>query len=308
MPTSSRAASLADDAVRLAHGAWVQLGISGWGSTHDNWAIDPEPLILFTAWLDDEDPRLRDEARDWCIRNWRYVSKSRLRNLLREAPSAVQEPFGVFAATVSDHAGISWPGAADAEAAPYTVTGKSERPDLHRPAMGWLRLRAIFGVGARTEILRCFLAVEGGAFSVSRLAKLTGYTKRNVADECDQLARAGLLSVRTRGSAFIYSLRRRSHLEALVGEVAPIRPHWPALLAVTRELVVLERRAEDNPATVAVHAQRALGRMLSDLDELNLEGPSEALRGAALWPAIFDLGEHLLGAWAAGRWSADDAW
>jgi len=31
------------------------------------WAIDPEPLIVFTA-IADLDPRLRDEALDWCIR------------------------------------------------------------------------------------------------------------------------------------------------------------------------------------------------------------------------------------------------
>lgn len=35
-----------------------------------------EDLICFTAFLGDEDARLRDEATDWCVRNWRYVSSS----------------------------------------------------------------------------------------------------------------------------------------------------------------------------------------------------------------------------------------
>jgi hypothetical protein len=42
-----------------------------WTRTHTDWAIDLEPLIMFTAALGDEDPRLRDEATDWCIRNGR---------------------------------------------------------------------------------------------------------------------------------------------------------------------------------------------------------------------------------------------
>ena len=292
----------ADDAVRLTHSAWVQLGVSGWTSKHDDWAIDPEPLILFTAWLDVEDPRLRDEALDWCIRNWRYVSKSRLRNLLQSAPGTVQEPFAAFAATVSEHAGVSWPGAQDGEPFRYTVTGKSDRPDLARPSMAWLRLRAVFGVGARTEILRCFLALDAAGLSVSRLAQLTGYTKRNIADECDQLARAGLLSVRTRGTAFVYALRRRAQLEALVGEVASVRPHWRALLGVVRELVMLERRAEAQPATLAVHARRTLDRVLDDLDELDVELPARPPAGDALAPALLTLGHEMVGAWAAGGW------
>lgn len=41
----SAAASFADRALALAWGAWAELGVSGWASTHGNWAVDPEPLI-----------------------------------------------------------------------------------------------------------------------------------------------------------------------------------------------------------------------------------------------------------------------
>ncbi len=39
MPTSKR--SIQQQAVDLCWGAWSELGVSGWGRTKQNWAIDP---------------------------------------------------------------------------------------------------------------------------------------------------------------------------------------------------------------------------------------------------------------------------
>ena len=307
MATSRRrrpAATFAEQSLALASGAWTELGVSGWTATHGDWAIDPEPLILFTAWLGDADPRLRDEATDWCVRSWRYVSKARLKNLLREQPDDVQEAFGEFAATVGTHAGISWPGATQPRL--YTVTGRSALPSLDRPSMAWIRLRAMFGVGARAEILRCFLSAAGVSMSVARLAVATGYTKRNVADECDTLERAGVLSVRTRGNRFYYSLARPADLKAFVGELPDVLPDWTTLLNVTRELVTVEERAGGlTQKTLPVHVRRTLRLIEDDLDELGIEAPSDNVRGADLWPTVKQLGTDNLGAWSVGRWPTD---
>jgi len=308
MATSRRrrpAANFAEQAVALAWGAWTELGVSGWTSTHADWAIDPEPLILFTAWLRDADPRLRDEATDWCVRNWRHISKARLKNLLRDQPDDVAAAFGEFAATVGAHAGISWPGATHPRR--YTITGRSTLPHLGRPSLAWLRLRAMFGVGARAEILRCFLAQIGGAMSVAALAVATGYTKRNVAEECDTLQRAGVLSVRAQGNRFYYSLARRAQLKAFVGEMPAVLPDWTATLNVTRELVAIERRSEAGGVkTLPVHASTTLRLIRKDLGELDIEAPPENARGAELWPALRDLGAMHLGAWSAGLWLSED--
>ncbi len=301
MATSSppRGASLADRALGLASSAWTELGVSGWSSTHGDWAIDPEPLIPFTAWLGDADPRLRDEATDWCIRNWRHISKARLKNLLRNQPDGVRRAFGEFAATVNEHAGTSWP----ESTAPRRVatTGRSTRPALDRRSMAWLRLRAMFGVGARAEILRSFLSHDGGWMSVAGLAVATAYTKRNVAEECDALERAGVLSVRPRGNRFYYALARRDELERFVGALPRVRPDWVAMLNVTRELVTLERMAAGTSTeTLPVHASNALRRIKPDLDALHIPTPSESPRGKDLWPAVRQLGESHLGPWSAG--------
>lgn len=308
MATSRRrrpAATFAEQSLALASGAWTELGVSGWTASHGDWAIDPEPLILFTAWLGDADPRLRDEATDWCVQNWRYVSKARLKNLLREQADDVQEPFGEFAATVGTHAGISWPGATEPRR--YALTGRSTLPPLDRPSLAWLRLRAIFGVGARAEILRCSLSQGGGLMSVARIAHITGYTKRNVADECDTLERAGVLSVRPSGNRFYYSLARRAELEAFVGNLPSVRHDWTAMLNIARELVAIERRADtETLTTLPVHVRRSLRLIEDNLDELDIERPSEDVQGTDLWPAVRKLGVTHLGAWSIGRWPAED--
>lgn len=306
MATSRRvrgrpAATFAEQAVALASGAWAELGVSGWTATHREWAIDPEPLIVFTSFLEDEDPRLRDEATDWCIRNWRYVSKTRLKNVVRDQPRHVQEAFGEFSATVSDHAGVTWPYASEPRR--YTETGRSVSPQLDRPSMVWLRLRAMFGVGARTEILRYFLARSDGRASVATIAAAINYTKRNVAEECETLEQAGVLGVRPIGNRYYYSLAKRTELEAFIGTMPDVRPNWVAMLNIARGLVDLEAQiGPSTTRTIAVKVRKTLVEIEPDLDELDLDPPSSDLRGEDLWPALRSLGTETLGRWSLGRW------
>lgn len=162
----------------------------------------------------------------------------------------------------------------------------------------------MFGVGARAEILRCFLVRRGVLHSVASLAARTGYTKRNVAEECDTLERAGVLSVRTRGNRFYYSAARQSALEEFVGDVASIRPDWSAMFNVARALVSLETRSEEEaPRTLAVYVRKTLRSIEDDLDDLDIEALPEDAVGADLWPAVRQLGRAHLGAWSIGRWS-----
>lgn len=306
MATSRRArrhpaATFAEQATALAWGAWAELGVSGWTATHRDWAIDPEPLIVFTAFLEDKEPRLRDEATDWCIRNWRYVSKTRLKNLVRDQPQQIRDAFGVFSATVNDHAGVTWP--YSTEPRRYTVTGRSTQPQLDQPSMVWLRLRAMFGLGARTEILRYFLARVDVRASVATIGTAINYTKRNVAEECETLEQAGVLGVRPFGNRYYYSLAKRTELEAFIGTMPEIRANWTAMLNLARELMDLEAQVGSSTTrTLAVKARTAINEIEPDLDELDIEPPPSHARGEDLWPAIRALGTDTLGAWSLGQW------
>jgi hypothetical protein len=304
MATSDDGGTLARAERALLWGAWVELGVSGWQRTHADWAIDPEPLVIATAAIEDADPRLRDEALDWCVHNWRYVSRVRLRNLLHDAASRVQEAWGPFAATVSEHSGATWPEATESFA--YRTTGRSVLDSMDRPSRAWLRLRGMFGLGARTEILRYFLSGHRRA-TTATIATHIGYTKRVVADECDALTKAGVLRSQQSANRFYYGLDRGAALRAFVGDIAPVRPDWSALFRVTSAFVRLEAAAERVPAkALVVEARKVVDQIDDDLDDLDIEDRPTLIQSDTYWPAVRDFADRYLSAWANGIWDAEE--
>jgi hypothetical protein len=279
-------------------GAWSELGVSGWGRSHSDWAIDPEPLIVVTPLVVAGDARLRDEALDWCISNWRHISRVRLRNLLRSQDGEAVEAYGRFAATVNQHGGAIWPGAT--EPYRYATTGRSSPPRLSRQSLIWLRMRAVFGVGARTEILRYFLS-HPGRVSVTTLAEVVGYTKRNVADECVALQRAGVLAVHPVRNRLYYSLDREEQLRAFVGEPPAVLLDWTSLFRITRAMVNLDEDVSRLTArALNVETSRVLHDLEEDFDRLELSPPT--VLGNDYWSAAQRFLGGPLAAWAQGRW------
>jgi hypothetical protein len=304
MATPSRRSSLAEKERALLWGAWVELGVSGWQRTHAEWAVDPEPLIIATAALRDADPRLRDEALDWCIRYWRYVSRVRLRNLLREQHDEVCEAWGPFAATVSHHAGVAWPNATSEFS--YKTTGRSALDSMDQASRAWLRLRGMFGLGARTETLRFFLSGHRRA-TVARIAEHVRYAKRVVADECDTLAKAGVLRSEQVANRFYYMLNRAEALREFVGPIAPIRPDWSALFRVTSSLVALEQSSKTlSTRALMVEAHRVAQMLEADLNALDIEDRPRLIEPDNYWPALREFAERHMGAWATGPWSPEE--
>ncbi|MDX6253210.1 MAG: hypothetical protein QOF10_6570 [Kribbellaceae bacterium] len=313
MPSSkAQKYSLAEQELNLLWGAWVELGVSGWQRTHGDWAIDPEPLIIRTATLGDSEPRLRDEALDWCIRYPRYISRVRLRNLLGGLSSSSSDAWGRFAATVNAHSNVRWPNAT--QEVRYKTTGRSKLESLERPSRAWIRLRAMFGLGARTEILRFFLDDPPRSKSgISRMADVAtiassiGYAKRNVAEECEPLEKAGLLKMRQKGNRFFYSFARDAELRALVGEIASVRPDWPKLLKVTSAFVALESAARSMPGkAIMVEAYRVAQSLDDDLHVLGIEARPHLAQPDSYWPEVRDFAHGLMAAWGSGRWPTED--
>ena len=303
MSTPRDTTSLVTD---LCWGAWSELGVSGWGRTHENWAIDPEPLIIFTSSIGSAEPRLRDEAMDWCIQNWRHISQARLGNVLRREPSLATDSWGTFAATVNARAGVHWP-EATTERSHYRVTGRSTLRPLSEPSLVVLRMRAMFGVGARTEILRYFLFHPRSKTTASVLAQAAGYTKRNVAEACDLLVQAGLLTSRTVGNRFYYSLSDARTLAAFVGPIPELLPDWNALFRIAGTLRRLgDQAGEHSVDALVVETHQAAQDLEQDLDALDIEGP-QRLRGARILDEWDRWSTALLSDIASGAWPTEGA-
>jgi DNA-binding transcriptional ArsR family regulator len=290
-----------DAVLEFCWGVWAELGVSGWARSHQGWAIDVEPFIIFTAAIGGRDPRLRDESTDWCIRNWRLVSRVRLRNILRDQSAEVLDSWGPFAATVNARAGTDWPEATTERN--YQVTGRSGLRPLTDPSMTYLRIRAIFGLGARAEILRYLLYnIDFDRISAQMLAEGTNYGKRQVSEAAEWLAQAGVLRQRMHANRNIFSLADRASLKRFVGAQPDFAPEWNNLLLIVETVLGLSDAFEKSPTDVLrVETRRALRRVEPALDELGIAGPRsrsgvEAVGEWRRWAS------ELMSDLAAGEW------
>jgi hypothetical protein len=280
-------------------GVWSELGVSGWGRTHHNWAIDPEPLIVFSSSVITSEPRLRDEVTDWCTDNWRHISAVRLRHLLNDNPEEDSDGWGRLAATVNRTPGSArWPRATQER--DFVKTGRSTLRSLTEDSMIYLRMRSIFGLSARTEVLR-YLAFTGEPSTAAMLATQVNYAKRNVAEACESLSRAGLLQSKQVSNRLYFSLGDAETLLAFLGRYAEIRPAWTPLLRVVNALFQWagSEASDDRVRTVETHG--AFSEIIEDLDSLRIEKPRH-VAGTAFVPVWCDWSIALMESLGAGKW------
>jgi hypothetical protein len=268
MQTGSFKSTVEGLVLDTAWSLWAEVGVSGWTRRHHGVAIDLEPLILATPYLGRLDVRLLQESLDWCVTNARLVSAVRLRNLLPTFGPAVARAYGDFSATVKKHKTVSWPG--DGKALRLSPTGRSSMPDLGRASLVQLRLRAMFGVSARAEIIRRMLPEPDRPFGVSELAMYTAYGKDNLADALDLLAMAGIVArnvMTTAGNVHVFRLTAAEQLTALLVELpdSDAHPYWAARFRVMLQLIDFVGSEPADGAVRATEIQRLVGDLQSDL-------------------------------------------
>lgn len=249
--TVDQAASrrLRELALDLAWSLWAELGVSAWERRHQEWAVELEPLIAFTAILSRDEPRLLRESIDWCVGNERYVSLRQLRHVVSNAPWSFAGEVAAFGSRIQSHTGRRWPGAQDEVVGPVPLSGKSDAPDLRRPALVQLRLRALFGVGARAEIIRVLLQHPSGR-SVRQISDRVPYTRRQVALDLEMLTASGVLRQVEVGGAAQYAPADPFALQGLVGAMPTVAPDWLGVFRVLTGLV----DAFEKVGTQAMHA------------------------------------------------------
>ena len=275
-------ASLDDICRDLAWSHWDALGVRGVvPPTQD--AIDLEALILFTPTLREIDPRLYDEALDWCVQfAANTVSVSRLRRLAARLPEDQAQAFAGFAGAARQHADLKWP-AGRAPAHRHKLSGKSKLPSpFDRPALLQLRARRLAGVNARAEVL-AFLITRGPdpTWSASDLTQL-GYAKQNLAPVLEDLVDAGVAERIRSGNQHRYRLIRRDALRAVLAPLPRWAPSWAARLPVLADLRATLSRVDEKPEIVRdVEVSRTLSRHLPAFRVMGLADSSIPIKGAA---------------------------
>lgn len=225
---------------------------------------------------------------DWCIKYGNYLSRARLRNLLRNADPELSASFGLYAATVNDHSSLAWPGATTSRG--YKPTGRSHIDDFTERSLMALRLRALFGVGAKPEIIRTLMV--GATLSASGIADCIDYTKRNVAESLESLRLAGAVVIETRGNANYFRLNR-AEFRNVMAPLPDLFPYWKVIFRVIRMMLTVDASEDARPKAIrAVEARTAVEHVKSDLIAGGLKRPDTSATGEEFW------GEFL-------RWSAE---
>lgn len=212
----------------MAWSLWKELGVSGVDRFHENCLVQVEELIILTSIISESDPRLRDEALDWCSRYHECISVSRLRTLVKELGSDANSSLLQFAATLNSVSSAKWLNVKPSKTK-VKLSGKSILPKLDSPSLLMLRLRNLFGPGARADILTHFLTRNGMHYSAGDLIEI-GYSKKNLFTILDHLASSGVLVATHVRNKKNYELRRAKELQVLIGKLPNIAPPWHKIL------------------------------------------------------------------------------
>lgn len=253
--------------LELAWRQWTLLGVSGQGQAQGRYILDPEALLIFTAYIGRYDQRLFDEVQDWLCVNQRFINIQRLRTLSKKAEFEHRAVLGMMAAYLTGKdASLKWKklardwqpdhveepqalfwlsngkpmpvtGAVDPVAQNYGFkrnlwkrTGNSRVFPPQDIASLLLQLRGLFGVNARSEAMIGLLTRD--ASTIQDIADLSGFSWRSIQDVLVEMAHSNRVT-RTKirdGRGYYYSLTKPRQEEELLlpGHPAPwIFPDWP---------------------------------------------------------------------------------
>ncbi len=208
---------------------------------------------MLTSILSEFDPRLRDEALDWCSRYHHFISPIRLQILAKKHKNYLEKPFSSFASTLNSVTDLrtKWPVSTKTSPLKFLTSKKSILRNFETPSLIHLRLRSFFGIGARADILAFLLSDDRNDLTASDLVE-TGYSKRRIAEILGDLAVAGTLSESQVRNHLRYTFVKRDQFIKLLGEIPKNKIHWHRILEVLLPIRTCLQEVEEAPLGVRV--------------------------------------------------------
>jgi len=328
MPISQIRDEVSHGLLDFAWRQWAQIGVSATVEGADDWAVDPEALILFTIGIGRRDPRLFDEMLDWIAFNHELLSTQRLRNLTARFPL----PSGLVAAVtawIRQKVPANWLVRADAVQdaepvfspdvlafmsqtdptfaqhgfirPPVARTGKSHEPNPALPMNLSFRLRHLFGPGGRSEAMRVLLTCPDGPLDAARIADEAAFAKRNISDVLTSLAASGVIKAAWAGNErhFTAYRERWALLLDLAGPAdLPSFVSWVHLLPAALGIIMWLDEKDDTGESeylIASQARSLMNRLARDLAAADIDiQHRQPAHGAAYLAVLAETSNTLL--------------
>jgi hypothetical protein len=261
---------------------WSALGVAGSGDPEYSHAIDIEALVLMTCTQGRHDARLFDEMLDWLWTHGSWVNVQRLRNIHRRLSLGDARVLGAVAELLSKRAVLSkWKALARTNSRPIVASseplfigeagrgplvfgeadpvflrwgfwrGPGRLRQLSRtpsplPAANLLfKLRALFGVQARCDVLLWLLSHQGGR--PAEIARATLYFPKTVEDTLKDLTASGLVREARPGRERHYGLDPREWAFLITWKKPAGFPEWidwPRHFAVVEKFFAVYSRTD----------------------------------------------------------------
>jgi hypothetical protein len=243
---------------------WSSLGVAGYGDSEDDWVIDPEALLLFSASIARYDQRLFDEILDWLVLNERFINVQRLKAIMKKEGFESSRIINAIAGEIhSRKSGLKWKNLAEHKdckgessnlfylksGRPMPV-GKSKDPNFleyglnrnlvqHRGMSKTfpekksqsllLQLRGLMGVNSRSEILLYLLLNKKG--TIQEIADQNYYAWRSVQDVLFEIGHSSVINFPEAKRGRVYYIDPEPWMNILLGTSSHnIRwICWPAL-------------------------------------------------------------------------------
>ena len=260
--------------------------------------VDPEALVLFSLWLVDDEPRVRDFLRGLAGHGTRLLSVQRLKGAMPAFPAGTEQRVGGLASLVlAAGKDPRWSRLATASPTWPTRSGKvvSPTPRLREAGSLLLQLRTGFGVDVRTDTLAYLIGRSGSWAGVREIAEELCYARYSVRLACAALADSGLIVTKRARPVTYYADPRRWSAALDLRAVSVWHP-WVKVYAFILHLgafLTEPRLAMASESLAASLAREFVTEHAQVLTQLQLDVPDERshLREAYL-PAF----ERMVGA------------
>ncbi|HEX8361933.1 MAG TPA: hypothetical protein VF613_17570 [Longimicrobium sp.] len=157
--------------------------------------IDPEALVLASLGLWEAERRLVDVLAWWAVRGATLLSTRRIGTLRTGFPGDTTQRLGRFGFWAHQGGDTRWKPRGVAHVPVRAGKGPSGLR-LNGPATLLLRLRAGFGVSAKSDVLAFLLALDGEPAAPREIARAPGYADKNVRVAARDLTMGGFIEER----------------------------------------------------------------------------------------------------------------
>ena len=283
---------LLDSISELLWRQWTQLGVAGAVNSKNDWVLDPEALLIFSAHFARYDQRLYDLVIDWLQCNGESINLPRLKALLKRFDHADRKSLGFIVASVKSK---KWQQLAKSllpkDSGVETMFFGNEfvpKPDETALRYGLkrnqyvqsnkvmpfastgnasllLRLRGAFGISARAEAILTMLNKE--FCRIQDVVDAGGFSWKAASDVLDELCTSGIavtLDKNKRGRT--YFLKDSNTMHKLF-EIKTVKfPDWLTIfemLSVVWECISNPRLAEVSERTAVGELQRELAEKVN---------------------------------------------